>query len=184
MSDAMVLERAEPSTPTDRRLAKGSPAIRFILRGDARVMAAAGEALGLSLPADTCRATVGAAAAGLWLGPDETLLLPPPVADRSWREVLGEALSGLAHSLVDVSHRQTALELSGPNAEAMLAVGCPLDLHPSAFPVGMCTRAVFAKCEIVLWRKGPELFHIEVWRSFRAYVVGLLELAGEEFTVL
>ena len=183
MSDSMVLERAQPPTPTDPRLTTVSPATRFILRGDVQVMTAAGAALGLSLPVDACRATVGAAA-GLWLGPDETLLLPPPVADRSWREVLGEALSGLAHSLVDVSHRQTALELSGPNAEAMLAVGCPLDLHPSAFPVGMCTRAVFAKCEIVLWRKGPELFHIEVWRSFRAYVVGLLELAGEEFTVL
>jgi sarcosine oxidase subunit gamma len=88
----------------------------------------------------------------------------------------------MTHSLVDVSHRQTGLELSGPEADAILAVGCPLDLHPRAFPIGMCARTVFAKCEIVLWRKGPELFHIEVWRSFRAYVVGLLERAGEELS--
>jgi sarcosine oxidase subunit gamma len=152
------------------------PATRFILRGDAHVMAAAGEALGLALPLDACRASVGPSGAALWLGPDETLLLLPPDADVSWRD----ALSGLPHSLVDVSHRQVALELAGPDAETMLAVGCPLDLHPSAFPVGMCTRTVFAKCEIVLWRKDADLFHIEVWRSFRAYVAGLLELAGEE----
>lgn len=155
------------------------PAVRFILRGDPEVMAAAGRALGLALSVDALRASGGESASALWLGPDETLLLLP---DGPWQAVLAGALAGLPHSLVDVSHRQVALEVSGPEAEATLAVGCPLDLHPSAFPVGMCTRTVFAKCEIVLWRKGAELFHIEVWRSFRAYVVGLLELAGDETT--
>jgi sarcosine oxidase subunit gamma len=153
------------------------PAVRFILRDDPRVMSVAGEALGLSLPVPTCRASVGAAGAGLWLGPDETLLLLSPDGVGSWQAMLDEALLGLAHSLVDVSHRQVAIEVAGPDAEAMIASGCPLDLHPSAFPVGMCTRTVFAKCEIVLWRKEPRLFHIEVWRSFRAYVAGLLDLA-------
>ncbi len=163
---------------SDPRLTKAPPTDRFILRGDAAVMEAAGEALGFAFPVDACRSTVGASGAALWLGPDERLLLLSPGVDRSWQE----ASSSLPHSLVDVSHRQTGLEVGGPDAETMLAVGCPLDLHPSAFPVGMCTRTVFAKCEIVLWRKGPDLFHIEVWRSFRAYVVGLLELAGEETT--
>jgi sarcosine oxidase subunit gamma len=180
MADPLVLERAEPPAPADPRLTTVSPAIRFILRGDAQVMSAAGEALGLPLPLAACRATLGAAGAGLWLGPDETLLLLTPDGERSSPATLAEALGGLPHSLVDVSHRQTALEIAGPDAEAMLAVGCPLDLHLSAFPVGMCARTVFAKCEIVLWRKGPDLFHVEVWRSFRAYVVGLLERAGEE----
>jgi sarcosine oxidase subunit gamma len=159
------------------------PAVRYILRGDPRVMSAAGEALGLSLPVQTCRASVGAAGAGLWMGPDETLLLSPD-GDGSWHAILEGALLGLAHSLVDVSHRQVAIEVAGPDAEARLASGCPLDLHPSAFPVGMCTRTVFAKCEIVLWRKEPRLFHIEVWRSFRAYVAGLLDLAREEVAAL
>jgi len=178
MSDPLVLQRAQPPAPKDSRLRSAPAATRLILRGDAEVMSAAGKALGLSLPADTCRAVVGAAATGLWLGPDETLLLLP--VDASAPAILADALSALPHSLVDVSHRQTALEVNGPDAETMLAVGCPLDLHSSAFPVGMCTRTVFAKCEIVLWRKAPDLFHIEVWRSFRAYVLGLLELAAEE----
>src|SRR3978361_805831 len=115
---------------SDPRLTTVPPVTRLILRGDTRVMVAAGEALGQSLPVDACRATIGAGAA-LWLGPDETLLLLPTVADLPWQPVLAEALSALPHSLVDISHRQTALELSGPDAEAMLAVGCPLDLHPS-----------------------------------------------------
>jgi sarcosine oxidase subunit gamma len=72
------------------------------------------------------------------------------------------------------------LELSGPHAEWLLAAQCPLPLDASAFPVGMCTRTVFSKAEIVLWRTAPDTFHIEVWRSFSRYVVDLLtEIARE-----
>jgi len=44
----------------------------------------------------------------------------------------------------------------------------------------MCTRTVFAKAEIVLWRTQPEQFHLEVWRSFAPYVWELLEIVGAE----
>jgi sarcosine oxidase subunit gamma len=74
------------------------------------------------------------------------------------------------HSLVEVSDRQVGLVVNGPEAEAVLAVGCPLDLDQAAFPVGMCTRTVLSKAEIVLWRTGPQTFHLEVWRSFSAYL--------------
>ncbi|MFX8747406.1 sarcosine oxidase subunit gamma family protein, partial [Acinetobacter baumannii] len=56
------------------------------------------------------------------------------------------------HSLVDVSHRNTAIQIAGPAAADVLNAGCPLDLRLDAFPVGMCTRTLFAKAEIVLWR--------------------------------
>ena len=43
----------------------------------------------------------------------------------------------------------------------------------------MCTRTVFAKAEIVLWRRAEQRFHLEVARSFAAYVHELLgEIAG------
>jgi len=38
----------------------------------------------------------------------------------------------------------------------------------------MCTRTVLAKADIVLWRTGQTTFHLEAWRSFAAYVSGLL----------
>ena len=62
----------------------------------------------------------------------------------------------------------------------VLAAGCPLDLDPEHFPVGMCTRTVLAKSEIVLWRRGPALFHIEVWRSFAVYVTAFLGQAARD----
>ena len=47
---------------------------------------------------------------------------------------LGAALQGLAHSLVDVSQRQSALAVTGPRARDLLASGCPLDLDPGVVP--------------------------------------------------
>ncbi len=156
-----------------------APAARYVLRGGPQVMAAAGRALGLELSTVACRAAVSAhQVAALWLGPDEQLLLAPEGADIAG--ALVPALPGLPHSLVDVGHRQTALEVNGPRATALLNTGCPLDLDLSSFPVGMCTRTVLAKAEIVLWRTGENTFHLEVWRSFAAYVSGFLAEAARE----
>ena len=57
-----------------RRLA---PAARFILQCGRPAREAAGEAFGLALPEDACRAHADAERAALWLGPDEQLLLAP-----------------------------------------------------------------------------------------------------------
>jgi sarcosine oxidase subunit gamma len=44
----------------------------------------------------------------------------------------------------------------------------------------MCTRTLFEKSEMVLWRTAPDSFHIEVWRSFAPYVTGLLAEVARE----
>jgi sarcosine oxidase subunit gamma len=154
------------------------PAARFTLRGGPDVAAAAGRALDLALPLTACRAVSAGERAALWLGPDEWLLLAPEGAAIELEAGLSAALGALSHSLVDVSHRQTALEVHGAQAETLLAAGCPLDLDAGAFPVGMCTRSMLAKAEIVLWRTGGELFRIEVWRSFAAYLSRFLAEAA------
>ena len=48
------------------------------------------------------------------------------------------------------------------------------------FPVGMATRTLFEKAEIVLWRIAPDSFHLEVWRSFAPYVWDLLDTVRKE----
>jgi len=171
-------ERCAPLLPTTA-LARPLPFVgRWILRAGPQPREAAGAALGLAVPAVPCRATVEGARAALWLGPDEWLLLAPEREVAQLATALAAALGGLPHSLVDVSHRQEALELTGPNAALLLAAGCPLDLEASAFPVGMCTRTMLAKAEVVLWRTDAETFRIEVWRSFAPYVSAFLEEAA------
>ncbi len=141
---------------------------RLVLRGDASAL---GTAFNLALPTQPCRASQADGRSALWLGPDEWLLLASP-------GTLDAAVSVPGAAVVNIGHRQVGLILNGPSAPDVLAAGCPLDLHPTAFPVGMCTRTVFGKAEIVLWRQDAARFHVEVWRSFAAYVHALLERAS------
>src|ERR1700730_17342440 len=99
---------------------------RLSLRGGPQVLSAAGEAFGVSLPLEACRAAEGDARAALWLGPDEQLLR---VQQSDWSSALAaltERLRGLPHALVDISQRQVALQISGTHAAELLNSGCPL----------------------------------------------------------
>lgn len=138
------------------------PRPRHILRGDA-----AGAVLdGLRLPAEPCRAAEAGCRAALWLGPDEWLLLGFPAAPEGF-------------AVVDISDRQLAYRLDGPDAATLLAAGVPLDLD--AFPVGMCTRTLFDKAGITLWRIGETAWHIEVARSLAPYLREMVRaVAGAE----
>ena len=149
-------------------------ATQFVFRGAHAAAQLAGSAFGVALPTTPCRAETSAGRAALWLGPDEWLLLARAVD----ADALQSALQDQPAALVDVSQRTVFFKLSGPLAARTLNAGCPLDLDMAAFPVGMCTRTVLEKAEIILWRTGPEEFQVGVWRSFAAYVRGLLEEGG------
>ncbi len=167
MSDASTPRQGSPTvTPLP-------PAARFVFRGRGPAIEAAGTAFGVALPIIACRAAEAGDRAALWLGPDEWLLLAPEA----------ESLAIEGGSLVDVSHRQVGLAVAGRRAARLLNAGCPLDLDLAVFPIGMCTRTVFAKAEIVLWRRAETEFRIEVWRSFSAYVSQYLEESVKELDI-
>jgi sarcosine oxidase, subunit gamma len=180
MPDAAI--RSLPRAPATEWMRAMPPAMRFILHGDARVRAAAAPVWGVSFAEEPCRALLGQGRATLWLGPDEYLLLGADAdSEAAAADALERALSAMPHALVSISHRQFALEVSGPHAATLLSGACPLDLDLGQFPVGMCTRTVLAKADIVLWRTRDDAFHLEVWRSFAGYVTGLLSEIGGEF---
>lgn len=181
--------RSLPPVPAAEWLKAMPPALRFILHGDAGARAAAASAWGAGFAEEPCRAVVQDSRATLWLGPDEYLLLAradgsdSAVSEQeaSAADALELALADMPHALVNVSHRQFALEVSGAHAATILNGACPLDLDLAEFPVGMCTRTVLAKADIVLWRTREDAFHVEVWRSFSGYVTGLLSEIAKEF---
>src|SRR6185312_10888773 len=119
----------------------------------------------LDLPRQPMRAAAIAGGDALWLGPEEWLLLLAPGTVPQ---------TGDAGSLVDVSHRTLGFRLSGRGAALLLNGGVPLDLALPAFPVGGCTRTIFEKAEIVLWRQDEMRWHVEVARSFVPYFRDLL----------
>jgi sarcosine oxidase, subunit gamma len=172
MADASIIGETDDAFAIAPLPATG----RFVLRGGVDAADPAGAALGLSLPRKPHATSVASQRAALWLGPDEWLLLVPQADVPAVMDGLAAALSGIGHSLVEVSDRQVGLRLSGRLAARVLSSGCPLDLGDKAFPVGMATRTLFHKAEIVLWRQADS-YRVEVWRSFLPYVLGHLEEA-------
>ena len=175
--------RRVPAIATTDWLRPLPPATRFAFYGAADARALAAGVWDTGFAAEPLRAMHAGARASLWLGPDEYLLLAPAEEDPlDLARRLDAAIGIVPHALVDVSHRQTAFEVRGPVAEAILAGACPLDLDLAEFPLDMCTRTVFAKADIVLWRRDEQNFHIEVWRSFSDYVTGLLAVIAQDAT--
>ena len=183
-SDAPLQRRSilsgRPLPDNPRVKASVAPlASRWILRGGPEVSLTAGGPFGVAPPLEPLRAAVEGPRAALWLGPDEWLLIAEDGTAGLGREIEA-ALVGFAHALVDVSHRQCAIELVGPGAARLLNAGMPLDLDLAAFPVGMASRTVLLKAEITLWRREAERFRIEVARSYAPYVAAVLEAAARD----
>ncbi len=148
-----------------------APATRISLRStDA-------SAFGFAAGAAINRAVLTGPRAALHLGPDEWLVIAP----EGEAEPLLAGAAGRFASAVDVSHRSAGIEISGPHAVDALAAFVALDLAEPAFPVGMATRTLLGKAEIILWRTAADVFRIEVGRSFAPYVWHCLEEARREF---
>jgi sarcosine oxidase subunit gamma len=159
--------RRVPKTPAADWLKTLPPAARFIFHGGAAARAAAAPAWGPGFSEEACRANAHAERATLWLGPDEYLLLDtaaglPRAGDAlatgtpnsstpgsgaaageetaaATFDAIERAVGDIPHALVDISHRQFAVEVVGPHAAVILSGACPLDLDLTEFPVDMCT---------------------------------------------
>lgn len=148
------------------------PTRKLSLRVREDAIAAASDALGIRLPTDPCRSVTAGARSALWLGPDEWMIVDQDDA-AEFPELAPPC------SLVDISHRNLSIEVKGPLAEATLASGCAQDLSLASFPVGKCTRTVFGKAEIILWRTAEQTFRLDCWPSFAEYVYAYLTRAAQ-----
>src|SRR5579872_5624783 len=91
MAERTALRRLPPLTEAPW-LKPLPPATRFILRGGAPALAAAGSVLGLTLSETACRAVTGHGRAALWLGPDEQLVIGAESEGVALGAALGAAL--------------------------------------------------------------------------------------------
>jgi sarcosine oxidase subunit gamma len=177
--------------PRGIRLAERMELGKIDLRGDPAgraFMAAVGRCLDMLLPTEPCSSATQNAVTALWLGPDQWLLTCPASDTVFFIKALHEALGEIHHALTDVTDGRVALRLAGPNARDVLAKGCPLDLHPRAFPAGRCAQSLLAKASVLIHlidddpRAGPS-FDVHVARSFSHYLFSWLEDAGREYGV-
>ena len=97
---------------------------------------------------------------------------------------IAAALGTRFHALVDIGHRNVAIEVKGAHAADIINAGCPLDLFETSFPTGTATRTLLGKAEIVLLRlDDAPTWRVECWRSFATYVHGFLAEAARDFEI-
>ncbi len=165
------------------------------LRGDsadAAFVEAIRQALGLELPTVPNTAATGDGRALLWLGPDEWLVVQhaaAPFAEAQLAARLRAAIGGLHAAVTDVGESLCCIAVAGPQARAVIAKGCPLDLHPRVFGgSGHCAQSHLSKAAVTLHQlsdaeSGGPSFALYVRRSFADYLWRWLEDAGREYGV-
>ena len=158
------------------------------LRGsvdDVEFLAGASKALSLALPTRPCSMTVNSAMRLVWAGPDDWFAIGPAGQADGIVVGLGTELAATTHSVTDVSSGYTVLNLGGAPVREVLAQGCPLDLHPRAFKLGMSAGSHFFKTSVWLWQtEDTQNFEVLVRRSFMGYFWTMLERCSAECGLL
>jgi sarcosine oxidase subunit gamma len=163
------------------RISPLPPQVRYSIQGGQSVIAAVASALGLEPPTKICASSSAENVQVLRLGPSEWQVIAPAAQGEATRATLARTLTGNSYSFVDISHRNAGFQAEGAQAATVLNTGCPLDLRDSAFPVGACSRTVFHKAEVMIWRVGSASYSIEAARSFCAYIGACLAEASREY---
>ena len=141
-------------------------------------LAAVAGALGAALP--DCGACVTAAGGTLHrFGPVSLLWTGAPGApapDPLWLE---DAPAMGARIIADVADAHGWIEVSGPDACAVLAQGVALDLRATAFPPGTALRTLAFGVEVMLVRTASDSFAIACRASYHDFLLARLRLAAD-----
>jgi len=105
---------------------------------------------GIALPAAPNSTARSGALTALWLGPRSWLLVTGDPAALTDFDAGRDAVNGAGGALFDVSAARIAWTLSGHQAAAVLARGCPLDFHPRAFAAGACAQSLYGHVGVLI----------------------------------
>src|SRR4030095_12784305 len=122
---------------------------------------------GVALPLAPNTIATSDALTAVWLAPSSWLLLAggdsPLVQYAAKRDAVNEA----GGALFDASVSRLAWRLSGSRAINVLANGCPLDFHPSAFAAGTCAQSLLGHVgALFVKHDDAPTFTVLVARSF------------------
>ena len=132
----------------------------------------------LELPAN-CQCTSGSPAK-YWLSPDQWLLASDSLSAAELLQQLESELGGQLYLAIDLSSGLACFSMKGPAARILLAMGCGVDMHPSAFRSGQCVRTRFANVALVIAAVGKNSFELFVDRSLAGYLEEWIAAASED----
>ncbi len=152
---------------------------RSIVRLRVRPQAADAAAKALQLPQQALQWR-GEDPAAYWLGPDQWLLTSDTKPAQEIISHIDRTLSGQLYAATDMSSHYVCFALRGPAARTVLAMGCGIDMHESAFMTGQCTHTHFANVQLFIVVVEDNHFELYVDRSHARYLSDWLVNAGED----
>lgn len=176
--------QSRPSRGPDARreplltIRQAMDAARFSLRIDPRQLDAASQVYGLAFPGKIGSTVTAGTRTAVCLGPDEWYLIGPHSEEESIELEFASLYTTTVHSLVNISHREIGIEVSG--AAAAFALQSVIAFDVEAMPVGSNCRTLIDKVQIILLREAADRFRIEVWHSFADHVWHLLQTISRE----
>ena len=124
------------------------------------------ELFGVSLPEAPNTTARHDGRSALWLGPASWLVIESHVSSAADFEARRDSLNAVGGALFDVGASRVGWTIAGAHAATVLAKGCPLDFHPSAFVEGTCAQSVFGHVNALFYRRAPSpVFTMLVARS-------------------
>jgi sarcosine oxidase subunit gamma len=138
---------------------------------------AAGKALQLPRQALQWR---GGDPATYWLGPDQWLLTSDTKLAKDILCHIDCTLSDQLYAAADMSSHYVCFALRGPAARTVLAMGCGIDMHRSAFMAGQCIQTNFAHVLLFIVVVEENTFDLYVDRSHARYLSDWLVNSGED----
>lgn len=161
-------------TMTDLRFQPGGPATDAVTA-----------VLGVTPPIQPNTWVRGDAAAVIWLGPDEWLVVSDLAAVETQETELRAAVTPSGGAAVDVSGQRVSLTLRGRHVRDILAKGCALDLHHTVFRPGSSAQTTVGLAGVVLLAgDDPGEFTVLVRQSFASYLADWLVDAAGEFRLV
>ncbi len=115
-----------------------------------------------------------------WLGPDQWLLTSDTKPAEDIMSHIDATLSGQLYAATDMSSHYVCFSLRGPSARTVLAMGCGIDMHRSAFTTGQCVHTHFANVLLFIVVVDDDNFDLYVDRSHARYLNDWLVRAGED----
>jgi sarcosine oxidase subunit gamma len=192
---ADTLERTSPLQPWAARFTQLPDSVAIVeepfttmveLRADPAGpgATAAASLLGVELPTTPSTYANSADTAVIWLGPDEWLVTGTSLTGPELEARLRDAVSSHGGAAVDVSGQRTTLRLRGTNCRDVLAKGCAIDLHPSAFGGGAAAQTTLSRAGVILLAVDTRRadYRILVRSSFARYLADWLLDAAEEYS--
>ncbi len=147
----------------------------FDLRGERRAIADVVAVVGLSLPERPNSMTWNDDASVFWIGPEHWLLRAPLAREDELADAFAAAVGDRFAITLPISDMYVGFEVSGPEAQDVLAQGCPINLYAERFPVGAAASAeIFGVSMILCHEDDRPSFTVYIDRSYVDFVVGRL----------